>query len=138
MTMKHLITTCYGRVSKLPKGTKLVQTSNGAPDFMSRMGSLFEPDLTPEAFRNKTDFRVEYPKQLERLYRSGKLKKIVDRLPEGAALLCFEADHCDCHRKILADKLNEWGLAEVHEFTVPAPVKPVAPVNPQMSFLTFL
>lgn len=132
MTMKRFLTTCYGRVSKLPKGTKLVQTSNGAPDFMSRMCALFEPDLTPEAFRNKTDFRVEYPKQLERLYRSGKLQKIVDRLPDGAALLCFEADHCDCHRKILADFLNEKGLAEVHEFSVQPPAKPV---NPQMSFL---
>lgn len=135
MTMKHFVTTCYGRVSKLPKGTRLVQTSNGAPDFMSRMGSLFEPDLTPEAFRNKTDFRVEYPKQLERLYRSGKLQKIVERLPEGAALLCFEADHCDCHRKILAEFLTNKGLAVVSEFVVPTKVAPVAPVSPQLSFL---
>jgi len=130
--VKHLITTCYGRVSKLPKGTKLVQTSNGAPDFMSRMGSLFEPDLTPEAFRNKTDFRVEYPKQLERLHRSGKLKQIVDRLPDGSALLCYEKDHCDCHRKILAEYLTSHGLANVTEFQV---IEPAKPANPQMSLL---
>jgi uncharacterized protein (DUF488 family) len=83
----------------------------------------FEPSLAPQAAtwkasRSGGDWVAPYRQQLEELDRAGKLAEIVARLPEGA-ILCYEADWNECHRKVLADYLNEHGLAQVTEFQRP-------------------
>jgi hypothetical protein len=118
-TVKKLWTSCYGRVKQLPRGSVLVQTSTTAPPWLGESGLRAELALAPESFLknpNAKDWRERYQRQLERLHKEGVLKKIVTALPEGAVLLCYEADHCDCHRKVLADFLVSIGLAEVKEF----------------------
>lgn len=133
LTMKKLLTTCYGRISKLPKGTKLVRTSVTAPDFLSRMNHMFVPEFAPIHFKT-TDWREQYSKQLDRLLKTGRLHKIMETIPDGAVLLCFEGDHNDCHRKILGDFIRYHGLAEVTEFEA-IPAKPTTTALPQMSLL---
>jgi hypothetical protein len=61
-------------------------------------------------------WRVLYRKQLDMLFKSGALERVIDNLPENSCLMCFESDPRDCHRGILAAYLNEKGLALVQEF----------------------
>ena len=93
---------------------------------------LFCPDFTPAAFRLGLEgkaFALNYRRQLEKLVITGRMKFVLDSLPDGAALLCFEADHNDCHRSQLAKFLTENNLAVVKEFEVPPPVKSQPPVS---------
>lgn len=122
--MKTFQTTCYARVKHLPRDSVQVQTSTTAPPWWKPVRSRFEHELAPESIvfklaNEKKDWRGAYRRQLERLFASGKLKQIVDRTPDQAVLLCYEADHCDCHRKVLAEFLVEKGLAKVSEFVAP-------------------
>jgi len=66
--------------------------------------------------RPGAEWRQAYRGELETALANGTLQQALDRLPEGAILLCHEADHCDCHRKVLAEFLNANGLAAVREF----------------------
>jgi hypothetical protein len=117
--MKQFLTSCYGRVKQLPKGSVLVQTSTSAPPWLGVSGMKLEAELAPKSFLtnpNAKDWREKYRAQLVKLHKAGTLKEIVDRLPDGAVLLCYEADHCECHRKLLADFLVEHKLAIVKEW----------------------
>jgi len=58
---------------------------------------------------------AEYRQQLEHLAKTT-LPAIIEAIPEGAILLCWESDENECHRKILCDFLNETGLAQVVEY----------------------
>jgi uncharacterized protein (DUF488 family) len=80
----------------------------------------------------KGDWRSAYRKQLEELHKEGKLAALVAQIEEGAVLLCHEADHLDCHRKVLADYLNELGLAWVKELERPGSPG-IKRADPQMS-----
>lgn len=122
--MKKLITTCYARAKSLPRDIPQVQTSRGAPTWWNAGRKLVEHDLAPSertflmAKQKAGDWRLEYRKEIERLHSTGKLTTIIDRIPEGSALLCFEGDHLQCHRAVLADFLIEKGLADVKELDV--------------------
>lgn len=125
--MKKLLTTCYSRTRALPPNLYQVQTSRSAPHWWHPQYKRVEPDLAPTnivfamAKTKGGDWRKAYRKQLEKLHANGRLKEIIDATPDGAVLLCYESDHNDCHRKVLADFLNAKGLAEVSEFPfVPA------------------
>lgn len=137
-TKKKFLTTCYSRISKLPTGTRLVQTSNGSPKWLAHVAMTMATDLCPAAFRIGLEgeaYEKHYRKQLERLLASGKLKYILDTLPEGSAFLCYEADHNECHRKLLAEFIVEKGLAEVKEFSLGPQRPPLPPIDPQISLL---
>lgn len=128
--MKKLFTCSYSGQAKAPKEMTRVRTSVGCPKGMGDM--LFEFDLTPESMRKRFqglppepgDWKEKYRAQMEKLHAKGTLKKIVDRLPENALLLCYEGRQCDCHRGILASFLVEHGLAEVEEWTPPTTQPP--------------
>jgi uncharacterized protein (DUF488 family) len=94
----------------------------------------FVPELAIFAMAKsgKGDWRAAYRKQLEDLHQARTLARIVARIPDGAVLLCHEANHCDCHRKVLADYLNELGLARVTELERPGSPG-TKKADPQMS-----
>lgn len=120
--MKTLYTSCYGRAKSFPKDALQVQTSHGAPDWWKPQTwnglKRQEVFLKPKHMKDEggKTWQQHYREQLDELFQSGALKRIVDGLPEGALLLCFEADQKDCHRGVLAAYLNEKGLASVKEF----------------------
>jgi hypothetical protein len=76
---------------------------------------------------NIGDWRLSYRNQILSLEARGRLKQIVDSLPEGAVLLCWEGDHCECHRKVLAEVITELGYADVKEFEFPKSDTPEPP-----------
>ena len=114
-----------------------MQTSNGSPKWLAHVPMTMCGDLCPAAFRIGLEgeaYEKHYRKQLKRLYVSGKLKYILDTLPEGSAFLCYEADWNECHRKLLAEFINEKALGEVKEFSTGPQRPPPPPVNPQQEF----
>jgi hypothetical protein len=123
--MKRLWTTCYGRAKQLPENLVQVQTSRSAPQWwqakMKAMVWEFAPidKIFAMAKTKIGDWRLAYRNQIEALDGKGRLKEIIDELPEGAVLLCWEGDHCECHRKVLAEIITEKGYAEVSEFILP-------------------
>jgi uncharacterized protein (DUF488 family) len=83
---------------------------------------MIVPDLAPSmailemSRRNLGDWRDAYQRQLQRLFDSGRLARIVESLPQNAVLMCYERDPRACHRSILARFLTENHLATVKEF----------------------
>ena len=136
--MKQLWTTCYARAGKMPHDWLKVQTSNVAPKWWQPANRTFLPDLAPEAMRKvwagakMTDgeFDADYIRQLNRLLRSGKLRQMIDGLPENAVFLCYEADCADCHRSTLAQFINQNGLAQVDEWVSKPKEKPEGMAQP--------
>jgi hypothetical protein len=114
--MKKLFTSYYGRRNKdrVP-----VQISSYAPKSWNPPGKRFEASLVWRHFRDRKtfegDWRDDYREQLEEMLASGELAKIVERLPEGAVMLCWEKDCTTCHRTELANFVNQHGLAHVEE-----------------------
>jgi hypothetical protein len=135
--MKTLFTSCYGRAKWFPKGAMQVQTSVGAPPWWQPLRRTLIAEFAPKpwifamAKSGKGDWRAAYRQQLEKLHAEGKLAHLVKAIEEGAVLLCHEADHHDCHRKVLADYLNELGLAWVKELDRPGTPEPKK-VDPQL------
>jgi hypothetical protein len=136
--VKTLYTSCYGRTRWFPPGAMQVQTSRSAPGWWQPRGRILIAEFVPKAVifemakSGKGDWRAAYRKQLEDLHRQGRLAGILSRIPDGAVLLCHEADHRDCHRKVLADYLNELGLARVTELERPG-TPGTKKADPQMS-----
>ena len=119
--MKKLMTTCYGRVRLLPPGALQVQTSRMAPSYWDAQFKAMVWEFAPAreiltAAKRGEDWRTMYRWQMARLSESGRLHQLIKELPDGAVLLCYEADPCDCHRSILAEIINATLLAEVTEF----------------------
>jgi uncharacterized protein YeaO (DUF488 family) len=118
--MKTLFTSCYGRSKWFPKGATQVRISCGIP-WWWKPTAFDAIALAPEpptwaAYKAGKDWTAPYREQLKRLQTTGDLAALVESLPDGAILLCHEADWTECHRKVLADYLNEKGLAAVTEF----------------------
>ena len=114
--MKKLFTSYFGRRNKdhVP-----VQIASYAPKSWNPPGKLFEPSLVWRHFTNRKkfvgDWRVDYNAQLSEMLATGELQAIIDRLPEGAVMLCWERDPATCHRTELANFLNQHRLAAVTE-----------------------
>ena len=136
--MKTLWTACFGRAKAIPPHLYQVRTSRGVPEWWKPAHRIDALPLAPTqavmaAARAGRNWQAMYRAQLEALYRSGVLERVIDQLPENAVLLCFEGDPRECHRSILAAYLVEKGLATVKEYeTPPAPKKPE---NPQLFLL---
>lgn len=83
---------------------------------------MIVPDFAPSmailemSRRNLGDWRDAYQRQLQRLFDSGRMARIVESLPQNAVLMCYERDPRACHRSILARFLTENHLATVQEF----------------------
>src|SRR5438552_11273198 len=112
--MKTLFTSHYG---KRHKDRAQVQISSYAPKGWNPPSKLFEPSLVWRHFVRrkefKGDWRTDYLEQLKGMLADGSLQAALDRIPDGAVLLCWERDHCECHRKVLAEFLRENGMANV-------------------------
>jgi uncharacterized protein YeaO (DUF488 family) len=123
--VKIFWTSYYAKARELPKGYVQVQISNRAPKTWHPVLRGCEELLMPESWRRRQrgevvlDWRKDYWTQLTRLQQTGQLKEIVDRLPNNAVLLCYEADKHDCHRTVLAEFLEREGLAIAKEFEPP-------------------
>jgi len=86
------------------------------------IGYLHVPELGIDgAYRKNLENDKEYA-ELFALYRTEMLPKNYEKAREVAklgkekkiALMCFEADKCHCHRGVLAEKLEEWGIKVEH------------------------
>ncbi len=139
--MKTLWTSCYGRARALPQEFPQVRTSRGIPEWWKPKRRIDAMALAPNqavfAASNANpprNWKAMYRTQLDSLWKSGVLERVVSQLPENSVLLCFEANPLDCHRSILAAYLVEKGLATVKEYA-PAPAVTKKPENPQMSLL---
>lgn len=118
--MKKLTTTCYGRTRQLPPTVVQVQTSRMAPPYWDAEHKAMVWEFAPTkeilaASKRGEDWRTMYRWQLTQLASSGRLRELVEGLPDGAVLLCYEGDPKDCHRSILAEFINQTGLAIVTE-----------------------
>jgi len=141
--MKTLYTACYGRARALPPDFTQVRTSRGIPEWWHPARRIDALPLAPSpqvmsASKVGRPWQPIYRQQLELLYRSGVLEKVIDGLPENSVLLCFESDPRDCHRSILAAYLVEKGIATVKEYVappLPVPKKPTPPVDAQLFLL---
>lgn len=143
--MKRLLTTCYGRVKHLPAGTLQFQTSNTSPEWWQPPTKRAALELAPREFwkaRSNPEqtqgihWKARYREQLEDMLKDGSLRKVLESIPDGSAILCYESSCVDCHRGVFADFVNEKGLAEVREFdvsTVRAKPEPEEVVDNQMS-----
>ena len=142
--MKTLFTACYSHAKTLPPEFPQVRTSRGVPEWWNpkhRIDALpFAPSQAVFAAAKADpprNWKAAYRAQLDGLFKSGVLERVVSNLPENSVLLCYEHNPLDCHRSILAAYLVEKGLANVKEFTT-APAeqkKPKPPENPQLFLL---
>jgi len=121
MNMKKLWTSYYGR--PLPKGAVRVQISNSRPSWLDKLIEAKElaPVWMKLAWAGQVEvddpaWRAHYRDQLKHLDEQGVLKAIVEALPDGAFLCCYEKDAETCHRSELARFLMERGYAEVAEW----------------------
>lgn len=140
--MKTLFTSCYGRSKNLPPDMTQVRTSRGVPDWWKPSKRLEIPGLAPAptvmnaAKSGAGDWKTMYRRQIEALDAKGNLARLVEMIPDNSVLLCFEANHCDCHRKILAEYLTEKGMATVKEWVTEPVLKPKkAPLIPPQLLL---
>lgn len=127
--MKTLWTACYSRARTIPPEFTQVRTSRGVPRWWTPARRVDAMPLAPNAAvfaAAKADWQAAYRRQLDDLYRTGVLERVVASLPDNAVLLCFEVDARECHRSILAAYLVEKGLAVVKEY-VAAPAEPQEP-----------
>ncbi|HLK67978.1 MAG TPA: DUF488 domain-containing protein [Bryobacteraceae bacterium] len=72
------------------------------------------PEILDAFKKHKGDWRV-YEKQFGRLMRDRRIEHAVDRATmEGACLLCSEETPEHCHRRLVAEYLQEqWGDVEI-------------------------
>ena len=114
--MKKLFTSYFGRKYK---DRVQVQIASYAPKGWNPPDKMFEPTLVWRNFTKRKqfvgDWRVDYNAQLSEMLATGELQAIIDRLPEGAVMLCWERDPATCHRTELANFLNQHRLAAVTE-----------------------
>jgi hypothetical protein len=134
--LKTIYTSCYGRAKFFPKGAIPIRTSTSKPDWW--IGELrVIKEFIPRSFGKgltETQWKSDYRAQMGLLWKSGRLEEIVESIPEGAVLLCYEGDWRACHRSVLAEILTAKGLSVVTELKAEKP-ETVKPVDPQLSFL---
>lgn len=63
-------------------------------------------------------YKKLYVRQLNNSYRTKRLHKVLEDLPDGALLLCFEKSSSFCHRHILADYLRTEFDIDIKELEV--------------------
>jgi hypothetical protein len=119
--MKTFQVSCYGRARGFPSGSVCIQISSRLPEWWTNPAQFIK-ELVPRTFGNPqfsdpSKWRPAYVLQLGELYRSRKLDEIVQSIPDGAYLLCFEGDHTQCHRTLLAEWLNSHDMARVIEWS---------------------
>lgn len=127
--MKVLWTSCYQKSGLLPDDLVQVQISRKAPYhwMAKRKGMVWEfapNDAVWAAYKARPTedlWRPAYVKQLEFLADSGRLVRLIDWLDDGSVMLCWEANHEECHRLELARFLNGRGLALVREYPADLP-----------------
>lgn len=123
--VKRLWTCYYGAWRKLPARLVQVRISRTAPEWWQPATRRWEPALAPNDFvwavRDVPEWEERYLLQLDGLRMSGELQRIVDRLPEGAVLLCWEPSPIGCHRTTLGAYLAEKFDVAVAEYPLAGP-----------------
>lgn len=119
--MKTLYTSYYARSGKNPAA---ISISVKPPRWYPRMAH--NVDLAPtwelvDAYKkgdiDANQYTVRY---LELLEERGKTaQEIVDSLPEGAVLLCYEKPSDFCHRHVAAQWLREGSDVQITELPKP-------------------
>lgn len=136
--MKRLFTSYYARSGKNPNA---VSISAKAPSFYT--GKVYLP-LAPswELLRAYKSGQVDewgYTEWYLRLLTERKLtpEHVVGELEEGSVLLCYEKSKDFCHRHIVAEWLEQSGVARVTELTFSAKGKEESTQHPVDEFLEF-
>jgi hypothetical protein len=116
--MKALMTSYFA--SRKHATLPAVSIASYAPKWWKpARGRLTEPSLVWRHFRTRKafegDWREDYRDQLAGMLEDGSLQAALDRMPEGAVMLCWEKDPATCHRTVLANFLTSHGLADVRE-----------------------
>jgi len=96
-------TSCFWRFIKDPENPRLVAITAAPPKWYK--GRCY-PALAPRwkmLMMDETTYRKEYRKMLDRLNP----KKVFEDLGADAILLCWEHDGNNCHRRIVAEWLEE-------------------------------
>ncbi len=130
--MKRLFTSCFAFSRHLPKAAAQVQIARWAPDDWTVPNKMVVRGLAPDEATWKAgkqpggNWRLHYELQLDGLRRAGTLDRMLEAIPEGAILLCWEHSDGNCHRATLADFLRRHRLADVTEYPVPPEVRRAA------------
>ena len=112
--MKTIWTSFYGAAARLPSDLPQVSISLGVPRFWSppdkvrRKEPLLAPDR-PLLDRAKKDPDFDW-KAAYRTRFEPTLEEAFERLPDGAVLLCWEADWNECHQKVVFEMFAAAGF----------------------------
>lgn len=109
-TQKKFYTSYYGNTF-LPKKSDglLFAISCGVPDYFKDIPKL--ELFCPKGLLKLTnsDFDIAYSKKLAALDKNA-ISHLIESLPDGAFLLCFEAPPKPCHRHMVAEYLRGLGF----------------------------
>lgn len=115
--MKEIVTSHYGRIKALQEqGYSLVAVSRGVPKYLK--GYLDMKMVAPSwnmLHMPREQYDHEYQKILDKL----SVTSIYNLLPDKCALLCYEKHPDWCHRRKLAEWLEEGTGLEITEFGMP-------------------
>ena len=133
---KKIFTSYYSMSRHIPAGIVQVAISLVVPHWWQPIDRQAETRLAPDksAFR-KDNWKELYQKKMLRLAKNGILQAVVDRLPEGCILLCYERDSKECHRSIALQAMIEFCGVEGSEFIFPERMKPEKKPRPEQTRL---
>lgn len=113
--MKEIVTSCYAEARELQKeGYMLVSVSRGTPGWFRGCYKL--SDVAPTWAMVKMTSAEKYDEAYRKILDSLDAKKIYESLPEKCALLCYEKYPDWCHRRMLAEWMEEEIGIEITEF----------------------
>lgn len=106
-----MFTSCYARLKQLPPELVPVSISRGRPRwFKGRVLELLAP--TWAMLKMSCE---EYDRHFDAILRDLDPNKIAEQLGENAVMLCWEAPNIKCHRRRVAEWLEESLGIEVTE-----------------------
>lgn len=114
---KDIVTGYWGESSKLrSRGYALVSVSRGNPKGV--LPDMAMPFLAPTWNMMKMS-AANYNESYRKILESANPEQVWEFLPDKAALMCFEKHPQWCHRRMLAEWLEEKLGVEITEFGYP-------------------
>lgn len=127
--MKTLFTGYFGAAKKYPEDKLQVRIASSGPAWWGAKKKSFQPNLVWRLFKAwkkgewTGDGKADYMDQMDGLKKTGELQRVLDEIPDGSIMLCWETDVCTCHRGWLMEYLLKNEMAHVSEFPLPAKEK---------------
>jgi len=126
---KTVWTASYAKALKMPRTIVLIATSRSVPEWFSTTGvpyrHMMELAPTKEVLaKSKADPEYDWKTAYRRQLSETNLKWWYDALPAECAMLCWEKEWEQCHRKLLFEAFHavfgvaggEWGGGNpIHE-----------------------